>query len=488
MKKVVVGATTSPSAFSFAVSSGGGTHAFEADGQNQLTLPAGTYSVTEPAVSGWTTTYAGCSNVVLSSTQSTVPTCTITNTKQEAPAPPPPNPKLNVKKVVVGATTSPSAFSFAVSSGGGTHAFEADGQNQLTLPAGTYSVTEPAVSGWTTTYAGCSNVVLSSTQSTVPTCTITNTKQEAPAPPPPCGHHSTDGARLGDGQGDQAEEGVLSWTASTDNVGVKAYGVYRDGVLTSTQKALSATFDDLECGTSYTVAVDAQDHAGNRSEKTVHRARRPEPASRLLQRSRRITTGRTSRTSRTIRTSPISRSSRRTPRARRPSTPSEGSAARTRSAPKPTSEPVGSSQTAAGRSVGADDRSLPESFVPSDRPLWTSLPAWNPMLVDVFGWLASSVYVELGEAKPASRPVLGRDGRIVQRLESVQHHGEQAGIGLLSLGQRSWVSAADDLISVRWDGRRFFTRGALKLHLDWSGESYNTWVRQHRKAFQRLPE
>ena len=89
-----------------------------------------------------------------------------------------------MKKVVVGATTSPSAFSFAVSNGGGTHAFEADGQNQLTLPAGTYSVTEPAVSGWTTTYSGCSNVVLSSPQSSVPTCTITNTKQ-ADAPPPP---------------------------------------------------------------------------------------------------------------------------------------------------------------------------------------------------------------------------------------------------------------------------------------------------------------
>ena len=178
VKKVVVGATTSPSAFSFAVSNGGGTHAFEADGQNELTLPAGTYSVTEPAVSGWTTTYAGCSNVVLSTPQASVPTCTITNTKQQAPPPPPPNPKLNVKKVVVGDTTSPSAFSFAVSNGGGTHAFEADGQNQLTLPAGTYSVTEPAISGWTTTYAGCSNVVLSTPQASVPTCTITNTKQQ----------------------------------------------------------------------------------------------------------------------------------------------------------------------------------------------------------------------------------------------------------------------------------------------------------------------
>jgi hypothetical protein len=102
-----------------------------------------------------------------------------------SPPPAPANPKLHVKKVVIGATTSPNAFSFSVSNGGGTHAFEADGENQLTLPAGTYTVTEPAVSGWTTTYAGCSNVVLSSTQSTVPTCTITNTKQQTSPPPAP---------------------------------------------------------------------------------------------------------------------------------------------------------------------------------------------------------------------------------------------------------------------------------------------------------------
>ena len=98
------------------------------------------------------------------------------------PPPPPENPKLNVKKVVVGDSTAPSAFRFAVSNGGGTHAFEADGTNTLTLPAGTYTVTEPAVSGWTTTYCGCSEIVLASSQTTVPTCTITNTKQQS-APP-----------------------------------------------------------------------------------------------------------------------------------------------------------------------------------------------------------------------------------------------------------------------------------------------------------------
>ena len=59
----------------------------------------------------------------------------------------------------------------------------------------------------------------------------------------------------------------------------------------------------------------------------------------------------------------------------------------------------------------------------------------------------------------------------------MQLHGEQESPLLMSLGLRPWVSAAYDLISVRWDGRRFFSRGALKLHLDWSGGDYETWVR-----------
>ena len=44
--------------------------------------------------------------------------------------------------------------------GGAAQAFEADGQNDLTVDPGTYNVTEPAVAGYTTTYDGCSNVAL----------------------------------------------------------------------------------------------------------------------------------------------------------------------------------------------------------------------------------------------------------------------------------------------------------------------------------------
>jgi chitodextrinase len=60
---------------------------------------------------------------------------------------------------------------------------------------------------------------------------------------------------------------TLSWNASTDNVGVVGYGRYRDATLLSSASGTSFTFPGLACGTSYTLAVDAYDTAGNRSAK-----------------------------------------------------------------------------------------------------------------------------------------------------------------------------------------------------------------------------
>ena len=60
----------------------------------------------------------------------------------------------------------------------------------------------------------------------------------------------------------------LAWNASTDNVGVAGYGLYRDGTLVGTAPSPSGTFSSLTCGTTYTFAVDAFDAAGNRSAAT----------------------------------------------------------------------------------------------------------------------------------------------------------------------------------------------------------------------------
>ena len=59
----------------------------------------------------------------------------------------------------------------------------------------------------------------------------------------------------------------VSWPKSTDNVGVAGYELYRNGALAGTTGALGYTFGGLTCGTSYTLAIDAIDAAGNRSGK-----------------------------------------------------------------------------------------------------------------------------------------------------------------------------------------------------------------------------
>jgi chitodextrinase len=58
----------------------------------------------------------------------------------------------------------------------------------------------------------------------------------------------------------------LEWVASTDNVGVDGYTVYRDGVAVATLPADATTFDDTGLGPgTYQYTVDAFDAASNRS-------------------------------------------------------------------------------------------------------------------------------------------------------------------------------------------------------------------------------
>jgi hypothetical protein len=57
----------------------------------------------------------------------------------------------------------------------------------------------------------------------------------------------------------------VAWSASTDNVGVTGYDLYRNGAVVATTAGTSYSFSGLACGTSYAFAVDAYDAAGNRS-------------------------------------------------------------------------------------------------------------------------------------------------------------------------------------------------------------------------------
>ena len=80
----------------------------------------------------------------------------------------------------------------------------------------------------------------------------------------------------------------LSWTASTNNVGVSRYNIFRDGTLVGTSTTTSYTDKGLFSNTKYTYTVTAQDAVGN--EKRIlqlrHRdnARSPVPVQHLAER------------------------------------------------------------------------------------------------------------------------------------------------------------------------------------------------------------
>ena len=187
VKKVISGGTKTASDFSFIVNSAATATAFEADGENDLTVAPGTYTVTEVADAAYTTTYDNCTDVVLAADATA--TCTVTNTLIVTP--PTPTATLIVKKVISGGTKTAADFSFSVSGISGTTAFEADGQNDLTLAPGTYTVTEVADAAYTTTYDNCTDVVLAADGSA--TCTITNTLIVVVEPPTGGGGGSTGG-------------------------------------------------------------------------------------------------------------------------------------------------------------------------------------------------------------------------------------------------------------------------------------------------------
>ncbi|QFZ24158.1 hypothetical protein EKG83_10940 [Saccharothrix syringae] len=61
---------------------------------------------------------------------------------------------------------------------------------------------------------------------------------------------------------------TLSWTASTDNVGVVGYDVYNGATVAKTVQGAEATVDGLTPDTEYTFTVRAKDAAGNTSQSS----------------------------------------------------------------------------------------------------------------------------------------------------------------------------------------------------------------------------
>ncbi len=132
-----------------------------------------------------------------------------------------------------------------------------NGANLATLPGSATSFTDTAPPpGIALTY---SVVALDAAGNASPAGTATAvTVADTAAPSVPTGLTAS---RLGAGV-------VLSWTASTDNVGVTGYGVYRDGALVTTVTVTTWTDPNPATG-AHTYAVDAVDAAGNRSAQTA---------------------------------------------------------------------------------------------------------------------------------------------------------------------------------------------------------------------------
>lgn len=71
----------------------------------------------------------------------------------------------------------------------------------------------------------------------------------------------------------------ITWTASTDNVGVTDYNIYLNGSLDGTATGTSYSFSGLTAGTSYAIAVSAVDAATNESATTSINASTLDPVS-----------------------------------------------------------------------------------------------------------------------------------------------------------------------------------------------------------------
>lgn len=61
----------------------------------------------------------------------------------------------------------------------------------------------------------------------------------------------------------------VSWTASTDNVGVTSYDIYVDGNIATSVSSTSATINGLDSNTTYTIRVSAKDLADNASAQST---------------------------------------------------------------------------------------------------------------------------------------------------------------------------------------------------------------------------
>ena len=91
-----------------------------------------------------------------------------------------------------------------------------------------------------------------------------------PPPPPPGGDTTPPSVPANVVQLNRTETSItILWAASTDDVGVAGYRLFRGGTSVGTTSQTSYTFTGLQCGSTYTLGVHAYDAAGNHSAQAV---------------------------------------------------------------------------------------------------------------------------------------------------------------------------------------------------------------------------
>lgn len=155
----------------------------EGMGSETISIPAGAFDINEVDLpEGWRFAGVSCSydeesfgesipsggeHIVVNNGDHV--TCTFHDTRKAV---------LSIKKVVINnnaGTATASNFSFQTFDGESTSspiAFESDGQNDIVVNPGTYTVTEVAADGYTSSSEGCSSITLAAGGTA--TCTITN--------------------------------------------------------------------------------------------------------------------------------------------------------------------------------------------------------------------------------------------------------------------------------------------------------------------------
>ncbi len=111
----------------------------------------------------------------------------------------------------------------------------------------------------TTTYAYIVTALDAAGNKSTPSAPVSATTLPVPDTTPPSA------PSMAQAQADSASQTTVSWTAATDDIGVTAYSLTRNGTALDTTSSLSFVDTGLTAATTYTYIVTALDAAGNES-------------------------------------------------------------------------------------------------------------------------------------------------------------------------------------------------------------------------------